>query len=264
MIIDYRRSYIGIVISIYTACLLWADFAKTLAANSKNILKSDFIPRALVVIALGLVIAGSAISLMEWRANAITNRQAEATISRANRAAPTAPAISANGAAPTTNKPSDNTLNNYAVGPSQPRILTIPKLGVNARVLSVGLTKEGAIAAPANVYDTAWYDQSAQPGQPGAMFIDGHVSSWTTQGVFHGLKTLRQGDLIQIKRGDGAIFNYHVVMTKVYEANGVDMDAAMAPINPSRPGLNIMSCSGKVAPGTNEFSQRIVVFAQQV
>jgi sortase (surface protein transpeptidase) len=151
----------------------------------------------------------------------------------------------------------------YIVDPNLPRYLIIPKLGVNARVLSVGVDSKGALETPNNIYDTAWYDQSALPGQPGAMLIDGHISSWTAHGVFYGLKTLSAGDIIKIQRGDGVIFSYQVIKTQIYNFSNVDMAAAMSSIDPAKAGLNLISCTGDVIPGTNEFNERIIVFATQ-
>jgi hypothetical protein len=42
------------------------------------------------------------------------------------------------------------------------------------------------------------------------------------------------------------------------------MTAAITPIVPGTSGLNIISCYGKVIPGTNEFDQRIIVFAKLI
>jgi LPXTG-site transpeptidase (sortase) family protein len=165
---------------------------------------------------------------------------------------------------PSTTKPSNRSFSQYTVAPDLPRYLKIPKLGAYARVLQVGLTKNRALGTPNNVYDAAWYTGSAKPGQAGATLIDGHVSSWTAHGVFYGLKTLKAGDAIQIVRGDGAVLNYQVVKTQVYSADNVDMQAAVTPVTVGKFGLNLITCTGQVKPGTSEFNERVIVFAQQV
>jgi hypothetical protein len=40
------------------------------------------------------------------------------------------------------------------------------------------------------------------------------------------------------------------------------MAAALSPINPAKPGLNLITCSGQVVKGTNEFNKRTVVFTE--
>ncbi len=126
------------------------------------------------------------------------------------------------------------------------------------------LTSSGAIGTPNNVYDTDWYNGSSLPGQPGAMLIDGHVSSWTTPGVFYSIKSLLAGDDIQLERGDGTMFTYKVVSTQIYQSSNVDMKAALNPITPGKPGLNLITCTGNVLAGTNEFNERVVVFSEEI
>jgi LPXTG-site transpeptidase (sortase) family protein len=164
-------------------------------------------------------------------------------------------------APPSTVKPSSNTVASYTVAPNLPRYIDIPKLQVHARVLSMGVDRKNQLRAPGNVFDAGWYNASAQPGQPGAMLVDGHISSWTTKGVFYGLNKLRAGDQITITRGDGQKFTYSVAKTQVYDAKKVDMASLLVSQDTGKPGLNLISCSGDVIPGTSEFDKRIVVYA---
>ncbi len=212
---------------------------------------------AIVGIAICMVIVGAYFSLVGLRATHVEQIQAEKLTQEANNQ---------NGTSnnPSTVKPSSSTVSNYVVAPDLPRYLNIPKLGVHAIVLQVGKTSSGALATPPNVFETAWYTGSAKPGQPGAVLIDGHVSSWTAHGVFYGLHTLVAGDIIQIERGDGTMFTYKVVKKQVYPANKVDMQAAITPVIAGKPGLNLITCTGHVIPGTSLFNERVIVFAEQV
>jgi sortase (surface protein transpeptidase) len=167
-------------------------------------------------------------------------------------------------AAPSTEKPSDNAFRNHQAAPDEPRYIFIPKLSVQAIVKPVGVTPNNLIASPSNVHDVGWYTGSAKPDQAGAMLLDGHVSSWNTPGIFFDLKRLEPGDKITIESGDGQKFNYQVMKSETYQADKVDMLAALAPVNADRPGLNLITCAGEVIEGTNEFDQRIVVFTEQI
>jgi sortase (surface protein transpeptidase) len=91
----------------------------------------------------------------------------------------------------------------------------------------------------------------------------GHVPGLSAYGIFYELKTLIAGDTIQVERGNGTIFSYKVVKSKVYKSTNVDMAAALKPINPNKPGLNLISCTGDVIAGTNQLDERVVVFAEQ-
>lgn len=208
-----------------------------------------------VTIAIILLITGLSIGVYDWHSNDVNNQRASTLVNEANR--------NINHTVPSTTKPTASELASYIVAPTLPRYLIIPKLGVDALILPVGINVDGSLGTPDNVFNTAWYDESSQPGQKDAMLIDGHISSWTTRGVFYGLNTLLPGDIIDVQGGNGAIFTYKVVKTQVYDSNNVNMVAALSPIDPTKPGLNLISCTGEVIAGTSEFNERIIVFATQ-
>ena len=218
--------------------------------------KTILLSNTLVIVALGLLIIGLGTSLYTWRTDEIANQQAAKLIYAANH--------NIRHTVPSTAKPTAGAAPNYVVAPTLPSYLIIPELSINAPILAVGVNAQVALEAPSNINDTAWYNESSQPGQPGAMLIDGHISSWTAPGVFYDLKTLQPGNTIEVRSGNGAIFTYQVVITKVYSFNNVNMAMAMTSINPNKPGLNLISCTGDIIPGTSEFDERIIVFATQV
>lgn len=208
---------------------------------------------ALFGLAAILLVIGLAVSFQGFRANRTVAAQAVNLNKKST----------GDDGAPSTVKPSSTAVRQYVVAPDLPRYLKIPKLGVFARVTQAGVTASGALGTPSNVYDTAWYTGSAKPGQAGATLLDGHVSSWTTRGVFYGLKKLTPGDSLQIVRGDGTLLNYKVVKTQVYQSNNVDMKAAITPITAGKSGLNLITCTGQLQKGTDQFNQRLIVFAEQ-
>jgi sortase A len=167
--------------------------------------------------------------------------------------------------APSSLKPAQSAVVSYTVPASDPKYISVPIIEIsNARIVRLGLLASGQIAVPNNIYDTGWYGGSALPGHLGAMFIYGHVSSWTNDGVFYNLKKLKAGDTITITRGDNTTYNYQVVSVKIYPYNNVDMEQVLAPIDASKPGLNLMTCTGQVIKGTSEFNERLVVFTSLV
>jgi sortase A len=167
--------------------------------------------------------------------------------------------------APSSIKPAPKTIATYSVPPTYPKYIAIPAIAIsNTPIIELGLLKSGAIATPDTIYETGWYKASSKPGQSGAMFIYGHVSSWTADGIFYNLKKLTPGNQVLITRGDNKTFTYQVVSTKIYQSNNVDMQQVLTPVNPGLPGLNLMTCTGKVIKGTSEFTERLVVFTSLV
>lgn len=167
--------------------------------------------------------------------------------------------------APSSSKLSPKTVASFSVPPTDPKYISIPAIGISkVPVLKLGLLSGRAIATPDNINEAGWYDGSSQPGQIGAMFIYGHVSSWTADGVFYNLKKLLPLDTVIITRGDNTRYVYSVVASRVYPYNAVDMNQVLSPINARVPGLNLMTCTGQVISGTSEFNERLVVFTRLV
>lgn len=177
---------------------------------------------------------------------------------------PNPPADVTVGAGPSSTRPAQKQIDDHTVAPGMPKYIAIPVIEVpKTRVLGLGLTN-GRIISPANIYDAGWYTGSARPGEAGAMFIFGHVSSWQADGIFHDLKKLRPGDRVAVTRGDDRVFTYEVIESTIYPAGAVDMPAVLSPGDGSKPGLNLMTCAGSIIKGTSEFSERLVVFTRLV
>lgn len=211
------------------------------------------------LVAAGIVLAiiGGTLAWHQRQQNETADKQAAAALYRANHG-------HATGSNPSTTKPKPDAFASWKVPADEPRYIFIPEIGVKAMVKPTWQTKDGAIGAPTNIYDTSWYVHSAKPGQPGATFIDGHVSSSTSHGVFYKLKDLRPGDEIQIEKGDGTKVAYRVMKRVFYAYDSVNMEQALAPVNPNKPGLTLMTCAGDVMPHTNAFSQRVAIFAEEI
>lgn len=135
----------------------------------------------------------------------------------------------------------------YTVAYDRPRYLTIEKLGIkNARILSVGLTANGELGTPNNIFDAGWYDASGKPGQGGTLLLDGHNGGPTKVGIFKYLPSLDEGDEIIIERGDGSLFHYKVVENTTVSLDKADSYMATALRTPvaGKESLSIITCTG--------------------
>jgi sortase A len=153
-----------------------------------------------------------------------------------------------------------NAVSNYQVSPDMPRYLKIDKLSLFARIKRVGVDAQNAIEAPKNVYDAGWYDGSAKPGEPGAVFIDGHVSGPTRGGIFVNLKKLKNGDSVKVEMGNGTKYTYRVVATERVPKDQVDMAKALRPYEQGKQGLNIMTCAGTYDKNSETYDFRYIVY----
>lgn len=204
---------------------------------------------AVFVFALGV--------LVSWN-GARANHQVAAQVENAQQKTETS--VSDN-VVPSTTKPSTAAVASYAVAPNVPRYIDIPKLGVHARILSEGLTKKGELQVPWNVYDTGWYNGSAQPGQNGAMLVDGHSGIGNLHGVFYKISSLVAGDTITITQGNGHKSTYTVAATKILNVADVNMADMLVSADTNKPGLNLITCAGERIPGTTDLNQRAEVYA---
>lgn len=159
---------------------------------------------------------------------------------------------------------SNNALAAYTVAAPLPRLLSIGKLNITARVMPMSVNTDGSIQAPVNTNDSGWYTKSAEPGETGAMFIDGHASGATRQGLFGRLDALKEGDTMQIEKGDGTKLTYRVVHTEIVPLDGLDMATVLRPYTGVQKGLNLMTCTGTWIPRKATFDHRVVVYTEQL
>ena len=161
----------------------------------------------------------------------------------------------------TSTKIPSNYLTSYHVPADDPKLIIIPKINVDTRVISTGVNAQNEIGTPPDSIETAWYRNSSLPGSPGATFIDGHVDGWYVPGVFYNLKNLVPGDKIEILTGNNTLYTYSVVKLQSYSATNVDMTQVLSPINPSVSGLNLMTCTGGLIDNNTDFNERLVVYS---
>jgi len=154
----------------------------------------------------------------------------------------------------------------FTADPSHPRYLTIPMLDVSrARVVTVGVEANNALALPANVHDAGWYDKSSLPGSgAGVVLLDGRSAGLTKPGVFARAESLREGDYIAIERGDGVVIEYEVYDVRsmpIAQVNATGMKEMMTSAQPEREGLSLVIASGNWVPKLREYDRRIMVRA---
>jgi|JI10StandDraft_1071094.scaffolds.fasta_scaffold440900_2 LPXTG-site transpeptidase (sortase) family protein len=160
-------------------------------------------------------------------------------------------------------KPSGEGLESYRVGAAEPRFIFIDKLGVQSKVLPMGLNPDKSIQSPVNIYDTGWYTGSAKPGEGAVVVIDGHASGPTREGIFAYLDTLVAGDQIGIEKGDGTRLNYAVVRKQELALEQTDMSQIMqAPMGEE--WLNLITCSGNWIKDKTTFDKRTIVYSRRV
>jgi LPXTG-site transpeptidase (sortase) family protein len=139
-----------------------------------------------------------------------------------------------------------------------PRRLRIPALGLDVPLGTVGLDPKGAIAAPADFAQAAWFDGGTAPGDTGPAVIVGHYDSTTGPAVFYDLPRLRTGDTVQVEREAGTV-SFTVVAVRQYPKN----EFPTAEVHAATPGpeLRLITCGGEFNRRDRHFTDNVVAYA---
>ncbi len=235
--------------------LLRPKVQKKTRVQRRRLAKQNPMSFLLVSMAAMVFIGGATVSYLGWK----TNKQAAAQVEVLSSTTED----QQEGEIPAEDDITPDILASYRVAPDMPRYIKIPRLNVDARIKRLDIKPNGMLSSPANVNDAGWYDGSSKPGENGAVLIDGHVHGPKKPGVFYRLNNLKQGDTVEIERGDGKNFTYQVVHTESVDQDNVDMAKALTSIEPGKQGLNIITCTGRYDIKTNKYEQRLVVYLVQ-
>ncbi|GAA1555592.1 hypothetical protein GCM10009789_06310 [Kribbella sancticallisti] len=101
--------------------------------------------------------------------------------------------------------------------------VTVPRLGVSARVLGIR-ARGGALIPPANPRLVGWWSEGARPGaSKGSAIITGHTVH-TGGGAFDDLDQMRAGDVVKVTTAKGTL-NYSVIGVAVYRRGALAKQA---------------------------------------
>ena len=142
-----------------------------------------------------------------------------------------------------------------------PKILNIPKLGINAKVQSVGLNSEDEMDVPSNNDDVAWFDLGVVPGKMGSAVIAGHLNGrYGEPAIFWDLHKLKVGDDIYIIDSDKNKKHFQIISVEKYKTNSAPMEKIFG-LNDGI-YLNLITCDGRWDKAENTYDERLVVFAK--
>ena len=141
--------------------------------------------------------------------------------------------------------------------------LKIPKLNVNAGLDYVGLTVAGELGVPKGPASAGWYVLGPRPGEKGNAVIDGHFGYKNNiPAVFDNLHTLQKGDNLYVDDEKGKTVTFVVRELRTY---GQNEDAASVFVSSdTKAHLNLITCQGAWNSAQKSYSNRLVVFADEV
>jgi sortase (surface protein transpeptidase) len=137
--------------------------------------------------------------------------------------------------------------------------ISIPAIGVDARVISLGLNRDQTIQVPKNLADAGWFRPGPEPGEQGAAVIVGHLDSIHGPGVFYRLGELRVGDVITVHLQGGSTVRF-VARSMLRVAKNRFPTRRVYARTP-QPTLRLITCAGKLNPVTGHHTDNYIVFA---
>ena len=143
-----------------------------------------------------------------------------------------------------------------------PVSLTIPVIGVDAKMITLGLEPNGTLEVPTTTTVVGWYTGSPRPGAIGSAIIVGHVDNHNGPGVFFRLRTLKRGDKVYVRRADGTLAEFRVTLVRKYPKDHFPTESVYGPTPDAE--LRLITCGGTFDSTTGHYLSNYIVYATEV
>jgi hypothetical protein len=144
---------------------------------------------------------------------------------------------------------------------SVPVRVTIPAIGVDSKLMALGLNADGTMEVPPVGFPAGWYTGAPTPGELGPAIIAGHID-WHGPGVFYNLHNLKLDDQVSVTREDGSVAVFRV--TRVEQFPKAQFPTALVYGDISFAGLRLITCGGLFNRKIGHYDDNIVAFAEFV
>ncbi len=208
--------------------------------------------RALLTISATLAVA-VVVAWFAWPdADGGADLEAVAPIAATTSSAPptTTTATGLTPQAPSTSVPVDPPL----VTPVRVRV---PSIGLDARVVAVGLRPDGQMEVPAGT-DVGWYRLGPVPGATGSAVLAAHVDFDGRRGAFFDLRSVPVGAEVFVD-GDGTTRRFVVTVREQLAKDAVALDRYFTAEGPER--LTLITCGGAFDRGSGHYVDNIIITA---
>ncbi|MFC5143016.1 class F sortase [Actinomycetospora rhizophila] len=144
--------------------------------------------------------------------------------------------------------------------PGAPVRVRAPAIGLDARVLAVGVQGDGQMEVPDRVADVGWYRFGPVPGAAtGSAVLAGHVDDRVQgAGAFVDLGGLRPGDEVTVDAPGGGVV-HRVREVRTYAKEELPVADLFRETGPSR--LVLVTCDGPFDTDTRRHRDNLVVVA---
>lgn len=145
--------------------------------------------------------------------------------------------------------------------PFAPLRVQVPRAGIDARVVPVGVGRDGMLGIPQDVRQVGWWRAGAAPGSAaGTVVLVGHVdSAQQGAGAFFPLRQLKPGNRVVLSdaRGDRTV--YVVSARRQYPKSSLPRTEVFG--QGGMPRLVLLTCGGSFNTVTRHYEDNVVVYA---
>lgn len=161
---------------------------------------------------------------------------------------------------PSEQKPGPNY--NWQGGPSDPKKISIPSVGIDGFIQKVGVDQNKQIAVPSNVHIAGWFIESVRPGEKGLSIIDAHLDGRiNAEALFSNLPSVQKDAEVTIEFGDGSKKSF--VVTEMHEASVDEANSILFSQTPTATNqLNLITCVGTYNKEARTYDKRFIVYTQ--
>lgn len=140
----------------------------------------------------------------------------------------------------------------------KPSRIRIPSIGVDARIVEVGLKANGDMETP-DFGRAGWYSKGPKPGEDGPAVVVAHVDSKTGPDVFARLKTLKAGAAIEVTDKAGKIHEF--VAGRKQQTAKTALPAKDIWGETDGPALRLITCGGAFDKTSGHYRANVIVWA---
>lgn len=143
----------------------------------------------------------------------------------------------------------------------KPIRIGIPKLGINTKVVPVGLVENNAMDTPKNTDEVGWFTEKIKPGQAGTAILTAHYDTASGQpAIFYNIRALARGDKVIIftDKDERLVFKVDKTMSLLQKV----FPERLVYGSFSDKEMRLITCDGIWDSAEKSYSNRLIVFTK--